>query len=153
MNTVDFDDFDEVSYNNDTKSSKNKRAYIRMHQTKGGNTVPLLAMEDTHLVSTIKLFLKIAIEAKKSALYNVNDTFDMFHNELNGFKPMTKSEAIGRISSIMYNMEPYFTELFIRGNFSALQEFQPIVAELLGRKNTIFLQKPEEESNELISND
>lgn len=129
---------------------KRKNAYVRMHETANGRVIPLLAMEDNHIISTIKLFLRIAIEAKKNALYSVNDTIDMFHHQLNGFKPITKDEAIERISSIMYRLEPYIMEMFIRGNFEELKKLHLEVAELLGRKNVILKQNSEEQDNELL---
>jgi hypothetical protein len=149
MEEFDFDEFAEykTSSKNDNTKAKN---YLRMHETKDGRVRPLFTLDDTHLENTIKSFIRYAVETKKRATYKATETIDIFSAEINGIKPLSQQEAVSRVSSAMYKLEPYLTELVIRNKLKFIEEISPILADLIARKN-IQYSIVTEEPNELTS--
>ena len=128
------DDVDYIEVLNKPSSGKKSKGYVRMHQMKGGRQIPISAMENTHIENYVNLCIERMLNVKQSALYEVGDTADMFFQELNGVQKMSKSDAIALISAIMYGLEPYFTELVIRGNNSYIINVSERIETILGRK-------------------
>lgn len=129
--TVHDTDFEEVYYD---ESHKGKKSYKRMHTMKGDRKIPIAAMQNTHIENFINLRIEKMIEIRDSALYEVGETADIFFAELNGVQKLDKGTAVSIISSIMYELEPYFTELIIRGNTSYIMNIQERLESVLGRK-------------------
>lgn len=129
------DDIDESMLNIALKSKGKKASgYKRMHEDARGRVIPIAAMENRHIENFINLVLKKMVEIKESALYEVGETQDMFYRELNGVQKMSKKDAINAISALMYKLEPYFTELVIRGNNSYILNISDKLETILGRK-------------------
>lgn len=114
-------------------SSKKGKGYKRMHQA-SNRTLPIAAMDDKHLENFINLMIEKMDSIKSQALYEVGESGDLFELELNGVQRMDKSTAINIISSIMYKLEPYITELVIRGNSAYIMNINPKLENILGRK-------------------
>jgi len=116
-----------------TNKSKGK-GYKRMHETANGRQLPIAAMDDQHIENFINLMLTKMASIKDQALYEVGESGDLFHRELNGVQQMDKSTAINIISNIMYKLEPYFTELVIRGNARYITNISEKLDSILKRK-------------------
>ena len=125
------DVFSEMSNTNKDKKGK---GYKRMHETKNGSVIPISAMDNNHIENFINLMIEKMDSIKSQAMYEVGESGNLFELELNGVQKMDKSTAIGIISSIMYNLEPYFTELVIRGNNAYINNITSKLENILGRK-------------------
>jgi hypothetical protein len=116
------------------KRGKKKSGYRRMHETGSGRVLPIAAMDDKHIENFINLMIEKMISIKSQAKYEVGESGDLFAMELNGVQKMDKTTAINIISSIMYKLEPYFTELVIRGNNRYILNISEKLESLLERK-------------------
>lgn len=125
--------FDEITRNYKVKT-QNPKGYVRMHRTADKKEMPISAMDNRHLENFINLIISKMNDIKESAMYEVGDTQDMFHRELNGVKKMTREEAVDAISALMYLLEPYLSELVIRGNNSYILNISEKLENILGRK-------------------
>lgn len=110
------------------------KGYIKYHTNGNNSVIPIAAMDNSHIENLINLKIERMIQIKNSALYEVGDTADMFFQELNGIQKMSKSDAINIISTEMKNLEPYFTELVIRGNTAYITNISERLEHVLGRK-------------------
>ena len=118
----------------DNKRSRSSKGYVRMHETKNGRNLPIHAMDNQHIENFINLMVEKMISIKSQALYEVGESGDMFELELNGVQKMDKTTALNIISSIMYKLEPYLTELVIRGNNAYIINISERLESILGRK-------------------
>lgn len=129
------EEFDHFIDDSMKKADRGKgKGYKRMHETGNGRTLPIGAMQDKHLENFINLMLEKMVNIKQQALYEVGESGDMFHRELNGVQKMDRGTAVNIISNIMYKLEPYFTELVIRGNVRYITNISEKINTILGRK-------------------
>lgn len=147
-------DLDFLNETSDLGKSKKKGGnnYCPVHEMKGGRKIPIHSMDDEHIKNTINLFLNMCKDLKSRALNEVNDNLDLFEMELNGFEPVDKKKAIGQISSIMYNLQPYIMEMVIRNRIDYLSNIYKSLEMILGRRdNKYYLNKLNGElDNELL---
>jgi len=109
------------------------KGYKRMHETANGRSLPIAAMDNKHLENFINLMIEKMMSIKSQALYEVGESGDLFHMELNGVQKMDKKTAIKIISEIMYKLEPYLAELVIRGNNAYITIVSEKFESILGR--------------------
>lgn len=129
----DFDWAEHELYEANVDKSRHGKGYKRMHTAKGGRNIPIAAMDNQHIENYINLMVEKMQSIKSSALYEVGESGSLFEMELNGVQQIDKGTAIQIISSIMYKLEPYFTELVIRGNSAYIMNISEKLDRILGR--------------------
>jgi hypothetical protein len=119
---------------NMSKLSKKGKGYKRMHETANNRVIPISVMSDNHLENFINLMMEKMESIKSQALYEVGESGDLFAMELNGVQKMDRATAVIIISNIMYKLEPYLTELVIRGNNRYIMNISEKLNKILSRK-------------------
>ncbi|MEX0598369.1 MAG: hypothetical protein WD512_17915 [Candidatus Paceibacterota bacterium] len=136
MKDIPINEESNIFYDAIKPESKGKKSsgYKRMHEAANNRVMPIHSMNNNHIENFINLMIEKMESIKSQALYEVGESGDLFNEGLNNVQKMDKNEAYAIISNIMYKLEPYLTELVIRGNVRYISNVSEKFTSILNRK-------------------
>ena len=108
---------------------------FKVHRTRDGQHIPVAAMDDNHLINTIRLFFnKISeIKAAMAALDTAPTASTRFTSRLYNVKTINPEDAADAFRDAIEAATPYLLEAYLRG----LKEPQQWLQDAFGRTTAI----------------